>query len=148
REGLANFLRVLQDAGLRPSHSVHTVEECVTEHADYVELTIRLLDRRMLAGDAALFQSLDARFRALIARRASAVASQLAGLAVGRRGKYQNTIYHLEPNVKDTPGALRDLQTTRWLQKLEPQEGAPDVSAAFDFLAAVRIRLHELAGRD
>ena len=42
-------------------------------------------------------------------KRGDAVAWQLAGLANARRAKYQNTIYHLEPNVKDAPGGLRDL---------------------------------------
>ena len=79
---------------------------------------------------------------------ATSLARQIAGLAEGRRAKYQNTIYHLEPNVKETPGGLRDLQTTRWLLMLEPREGTPDLSAAFNFLSGVRLRLHELAGRD
>lgn len=147
-EALAAFLGLLRDSGLRPGHSVQTLDECVAQHADNAELTISLLDRRQLAGDAALFNSLDARFRVFTAKSASALASQLAGLAVGRRAKYQNTIYHLQPNVKDSPGTLRDLQTVRWLQILEPRHGKTDLSAAFDFLSAVRIRLHEIAGLD
>ncbi|MGA7415316.1 MAG: hypothetical protein WBW33_32890 [Bryobacteraceae bacterium] len=147
-EGLAAFLGALRDGGMRPVHSVQTLDECVTQHTDNTELTISLLDRRVLAGDAALFQLLDARFRAFTGKSSSALASQLAGLAVGRRAKYQNTIYHLQPNIKDSPGALRDLQTVRWLQILDPRHGKTDLSAAFDFLAAVRIRLHEIAGAD
>jgi [protein-PII] uridylyltransferase len=148
REAIAVFLQNLWDAGYRPSHSVHTVEECVTEHDDNAELTVSLLDRRFLAGDEALYRSLDERFRGFAAKRAGALAQQLAGLAEGRRAKYQRTIYHLEPNIKDSPGGLRDLQTNRWLLMLHSRAGAPDLSAAFDFLAGIRIRLHELAGRD
>jgi [protein-PII] uridylyltransferase len=148
REAIAIFLQNLWDAGYRPSHSVHTVEECVTEHDDNAELTVSLLDRRMLAGDEALYHSLDERFRAFATKRAAALAQQLATLAEGRRAKYQRTIYHLEPNIKDSPGGLRDLQTTRWLLMLHAHEGSPDLSAALDFLAGIRIRLHELAGRD
>lgn len=148
REAIAIFLQNLWDAGYRPSHSVHTVEECVTEHDDNAELTISLLDRSFLAGDEALYKTLDDRFRAFAAKRASSLAQQLASLAEGRRAKYQKTIYHLEPNIKDSPGGLRDLQTTRWLLALHAHEGSPDLTAAFDFLAGIRIRLHELAGRD
>jgi [protein-PII] uridylyltransferase len=148
REVISRFLQQLWDAGLRPSHSVHSIADCVAEHADNAEFTISLLDRRWLCGDQALFASLDTRFRAFAAKRASSLTRQIAALAEGRRAKYQKTIYHLEPNVKDTPGALRDLQTTRWLQALEPHEGIPDLGSAFDFLAGVRLRLHELAGRD
>ncbi len=148
RESISAFLQGLWDSGLRPSHSVHSLLDCVTEHADNAEFTISLLDRRFLAGDAALYQSLEEKFRQFQARRAASLARQIAGLAEGRRSKYQNTIYHLEPNVKETPGGLRDLQTTRWLLMLEPREGTPDLSAAFSFLSGVRLRLHELAGRD
>ncbi len=119
---LSNFLQSLWDAGLRPSHSVHTVAECVTEQENNVELTISLLDRRLLAGDAALFETLNQKFRAFLQKRGEAVALQLATLAVSRRAKYQNTIYHLEPNVKDSPGGLRDLQIVRWLAILHPRD--------------------------
>jgi [protein-PII] uridylyltransferase len=147
-EILASFLSALRDAGLRPVHFVQTVEECATQRDDNAELTVSLLDRRMVAGDATLYQSMEERFLALTAKRALAIAYQLSELADGRRAKYQNTIYHLQPNVKEAPGGLRDLQTIRWLRMLAPREHAPDVSAAFDFLAAVRMRLHERAGLD
>ncbi len=148
RENISAFLQGLWDSGMRPSHSVHSVADCVVEHEDNAEFTISLLDRRLLAGDAALYKSLEEKFRQFQARRGHSLARQIAGLAEGRRSKYQNTIYHLEPNVKETPGALRDLQTTRWLLMLEPREGTPDLSAALSFLSAIRLRLHELAGRD
>ena len=148
RENISAFLQGLWDSGLRPSHSVHSVADCVIEHEDNAEFTISLLDRRLLSGDAALYQTLEDKFRQFQARRGPSLARKIAGLAEGRRTKYQNTIYHLEPNVKETPGGLRDLQTTRWLLQLEPREGSPDLSAALSFLSGVRLRLHELAGRD
>jgi [protein-PII] uridylyltransferase len=151
RELISAFLQKLWDSGLRPSHSVHTVQDCVTEHDDNAELTISLLDRRFLAGDPALYQGLEDRFREFIARRGAAVARQLAGLAEARREKFQHTIYHLEPNIKDTPGGLRDLQTVRWLVTLKPALTGGRVlglDSPFDLLAALRIRLHEMAGRD
>jgi len=148
KEHLSIFLQSLWDAGLRPSQSVHTVAECVTEQEQNAELTISLLDRRRLAGDAGLFDILDQKFRAFIQKRGQAVARQLADLAVARRAKYQNTIYHLEPNVKDTPGGLRDLQIVRWLAMLHPRDVPRGLDGAFVFLSGVRIRLHELAGRD
>jgi [protein-PII] uridylyltransferase len=148
RENISAFLQGLWDSGMRPSHSVHSVADCVVEHEDNAEFTVSLLDRRFLAGDAALYKTLEDKFRQFQARRGHSLARQIAGLAEGRRSKYQNTIYHLEPNVKETPGGLRDLQTTRWLLTLEPREGTPDLSAAFSFLSGIRLRLHELAGRD
>jgi [protein-PII] uridylyltransferase len=148
REAISAFLQSLWDAGLRPSHSVHSVLDCVSEHPDNAEFTISLLDKRFLTGDKTLYISLQDKFQQFKVRKAVALARQIAGLAEGRRAKYQNTIYHLEPNVKESPGGLRDLQTTRWLLMLEPREGTPDLSAAHSFLSALRLRLHELAGRD
>ncbi|MBZ5601115.1 MAG: HD domain-containing protein [Acidobacteriia bacterium] len=145
---LSAFLQDLWDRGLRPSHAVQTVNYCATDHDDNIELTISLLDRRFLAGDEAMFRWLDERFRAFIAKRGGAIADKLVGLAQGRRAKFHDTVYHLEPNLKDGPGGLRDLQTVRWLAALTPRVTAPDLSDAFNFLAAIRVRIHESAGRD
>ena len=62
REALSAFLQGLWDAGLRPSHSVHSVADCVVEHADNAEFTISLLDRHFLAGDTAVYASLEEKF--------------------------------------------------------------------------------------
>lgn len=148
KETLSLFLKALWDSGLRPSHSVHTVADCVTEHEQNAELTISLLDRRRVAGDKALFDTLDQKFETFIHKRGEAIARQLAVLAIERRAKFQNTIYHLEPNVKDTPGGLRDLQTVRWLAILHPRDVPRGLDQAFAFLSATRVRLHELSGRD
>jgi [protein-PII] uridylyltransferase len=152
KDALSAFLQMLWDANLRPSHSVHTIADCGTEHAENGELTISLLDRRLLIGDSVLFEGLDKKFREFILKRGTAIARQLAGLAEARRAGFQNTIYHLEPNIKDTPGGLRDLQGIRWFASLRPGpasiEERPGLRPAFEFLSAVRIRLHEMARRD
>ncbi len=88
------------------------------------ELTISLLDRRLLAGDPAMFKWLDDRFRAFVQKRGAAIGARLAHLAASRRSTFQNTIYHLEPNIKDAPGGLRDLQTVRWLDVLLSGDGS------------------------
>jgi [protein-PII] uridylyltransferase len=152
KDAMSTFLQTLWDSNLRPSHAVHTVAYCVAEHDDNRELTISLLDRRMLAGDPAMFKWLDDRIRAFVEKRGAAIGARLAHLAVSRRSTFQNTIYHLEPNIKDTPGGLRDLQTVRWLETLlggdASQNQASHLVPAFDFFAALRIRMHEIAGRD
>jgi len=146
REPLSAFLQKLWDAELRPSHAIQTVTYCASEHEDNVELSISLLDRRFLAGDVAMFQFLDERFTAFAAKRKGTLSRWLARMTEARRAKFQNTIYHLEPDLKNSPGALRDLQTVRWLAALRQQ--TVDVAASFEFLAGLRIRLHEIAGRD
>jgi [protein-PII] uridylyltransferase len=148
REAISEFLQLLWDGGLRPSHSVHGVEDCCRDHSGNIEFTISLLDHRYLAGERDLYAALEERFKHFQHKRAAAIATQIATLAEGRRAKFQKTIYHLEPNIKDTPGGLRDLQTARWLQMLDPRESFPPLTGALDFLAGIRIRLHELAARD
>ncbi len=93
-----------------------------------------------------MFKYLDERFTAFVAKRKATLARWLAVMTEARRAKFQNTIYHLEPDLKNSPGALRDLQTVRWLASLRQQ--TVDVAASFEFLAGLRIRLHEIAGRD
>ncbi|MEP6961369.1 MAG: HD domain-containing protein [Acidobacteriota bacterium] len=148
KEAVSGFLQLLWDSGLRPSNSVHPLSDCTIEHADNAEFTISLLDRRFMAGDEALYKQLEQKFSQFRARRGASIARQLVRLAADRRAKYQNTIYHLEPNIKEMPGGLRDLQTARWLQALDPHGNLPDLTAALDFLSGVRWRLHQMAGRD
>jgi len=148
REVLSVFFQTLWDSSLRPSHSVHPLADCVVEHIDNAEFTISLLDHRFLAGDEALYQQLAQKFTQFRLRRGPAVAKQLVKLAEDRRTKYQNTIYQLEPNIKETPGGLRDLQTARWLHILDPHGNLPDLNPALSFLAGIRWRLHEASGRD
>ena len=144
----AAFLQGLWDAGCGPAIRCTRVADCVIEHEDNAEFTISLLDRRFLAGDAALVSDSGRQVPQFLAKRGAAVAQQIAGLAEGRRAKFQNTIYHLEPNIKETPGGLRDLQTTRWLLAVSRMKGCPSLVGGVDFLSGVRLRLHELAGRD
>jgi [protein-PII] uridylyltransferase len=148
KPALSGFLQKLWDSSLRPSHSVHPLADCAVEHEGNLEFTISLLDHRFLAGDDALYRQFEQKFSHFRSRRGPALAKQLAILAEDRRGKFQNTIYQLEPNIKETPGGLRDLQTARWLYFLDPHGNLPDLDPAFEFLAGIRWRLHEMGRRD
>ena len=80
----------------------------------------------------------------------------LSRLTRVRHARYSNTIYHMEPNVKETPGGLRDFQLVRWLSQLRSaqpyQMPAPDPFAELEparaFLSTLRCYLHYKAGRD
>lgn len=148
KEALSGFLQRLWDSRLRPSHSVHPLADCISEQSGNTEFTISLLDHRFLAGDSGLYNRFHEKFAYFLSRRGQALAKQLALLGEDRRSKFQNTIYHLEPNVKEAPGGLRDLHTVRWLQVLDPHGNPPDLDPAFDFLSGIRWRLHEAAHRD
>ncbi|HCC56342.1 MAG TPA: hypothetical protein DEQ47_03620 [Solibacterales bacterium] len=134
-EPIAVFLRALWDAGLQVRQSVRTRDDCANLETHNVEFSVSALDRRLLTGEAAL----DAQLRTPPPDR---IAPHLAALTRRRHQQFQNTIFHLEPDLKDAPGGLRDLHVVRWLT------GRPELGEEFAVLARLRCGLHREARRD
>src|SRR6516162_7508397 len=106
----------LWDTGLRVSPTTRTVEDCARFDQDNVEFTISLFDSRLLIGDDKLFARVHERnLPQLVAREATTLARGLTEVTRNRHLRYGNTIFHLEPNLKDGPGGLRDFNVTHWL---------------------------------
>lgn len=149
KESLSEFMRLLWDAGLRLSHSVRTVNDCVEVHDQNPELNVSLLDRRLLAGDAQVHAKLEARLPLFLTKQGHRLTKHLCQLTRVRHEKFQHTLFHLEPDVKETPGGLRDLHFIHWLSGLRP-ELRPETSLteATAFLSSLRCFLHFEAGRD
>ena len=150
KEPLSEFVRRLWDAGLRLSHSVRTIAECTELHEDNIELNISLLDRRLLGGDQALYARLEARMPVFLERKARSLSRHLGDLTRSRHAKFQDTFYHLAPDVKETPGGLRDLHLVGWLGKLRKldSDAAARLAGPREFLSSLRCFLHYQAGRD
>lgn len=148
REPLSLFLRDLWDAGLRVSQSVRTVEECTKLHEGNTELTISLLDQRLLTGDALLHARLTTAWEPFLRQRRRPVRERLCALTRQRHARFQDSLYHLEPDVKDGPGGLRDRNACRWLALLDAPWQPPALDEAGAFLMRVRHGLHEATGRD
>lgn len=146
---VAIFLQDLWDAGLRVSQSVRTVAECAAVDEGNLELTISLLDHRFLTGDEALYQQLAQALGDLFRRKRQEILRNLAGLTIGRHKRYQNTIFHLEPNLKEGPGGLRDFQVVRWFARLDADpDSVARIAPAASHLNELRWLLHEYHGRD
>lgn len=150
---LAECWRELWDSGLRISHSARTVAECVRLNEQNTELHVSLLDARYLTGDQGLFDELTPKLGDFFAKQAGRLTKRLNELARERHSKYNDTVYHLEPNVKEAPGGIRDLHLLRWLAQLNPrqqtiQECIAELDEPRDFLFAVRSFLHAETGRD
>src|SRR6202140_1335620 len=149
---ISDFSRTLWDLGFRVSSAGRTLEECKRIEEDNVEFHLALLDRRFLAGDAELFERLDKRILPASEKAARPfLVTQLHKLTKERLTRYGNTIFHLEPNVKDAPGGLRDYQASVWLRQIGGDKREPlsssaaeeDLaSGAVDFLSAIRCFLH------
>ncbi len=153
KDPLAPFLQSLWDQGLRISHSVRTVSECAQLNEQNIELHISLLDLRYLAGDTELFEDAQARLRDFLHRHAHTLMRRLAEMSRARHSKYNDTVFHLEPNIKETPGGLRDWHLLHWLSRLMPQnesirEAEAGLSAAVKFLSELRCFLHFRTKRD
>jgi [protein-PII] uridylyltransferase len=153
---ISAFLQRLWDSGLRVSQSVRVPDECLEVHEQNSELNISLLDQRFLAGDRPLFAALSKKFPRFVQSNRDALMRNLVRLTRERHSKYADTFYHLEPNVKETPGGLRDFQFIRWMEQLREAdtnrltspEAPEDLRQAFRFLARLRSALHTQAGRD
>ena len=90
-----------------------------------LEFTVSLLDRRFLAGDTALYSRLETELLPVLALRDwDVIVQNLAEMARSRHAKYGNTIFHLEPNIKECPGGLRDYHLAQWLTLLTSPAGA------------------------
>lgn len=164
KETIRGMNQAMWDIGLRASPATRTLKECDRFDPDNLEFTLALIDRRFLAGDYSLYQKLQRDLLpALVMREWNTIAQKLAEIARARHKKYGNTIFHLEPNLKDCPGGLRDFNFAKWFALLfylrdqhewPRQSSSPfasvhgDAEAAFDFLSAVRCFLHFRCGRD
>jgi len=150
KQALSRFLQVLWDSGLRISHSVRTVRECCELHEGNIELNISLLDQRHLCGDPALYADLCARLPKFIQAQRTDLSRHMCRLAHQRHARFHNTIYHLEPNIKEAPGGLRDVHLIHWLGQLWDAglESDPALGEARARLDRLRCFLHYRSNRD
>ncbi len=112
---LEQLIQLLWDLGLEIGHSIRTVDECLTEAAADITVQTSLLEARLITGNPALFATLQQRYDAAMNPQAFFQAKTLEMRQ--RHVKYQDTPYSLEPNCKESPGGLRDLQVILWVAK-------------------------------
>lgn len=149
KDALSDFLRNLWDAGLRVSQSVRTVEECCQVPNGNFEMIVSLLDERLLAGDRTLYALFRERFGKFIQAERRDLTRRLCRMTRSRHAHFHETIYRLEPDVKESPGGLRDFHAMRWLRILRGEDPAAfDDPRPIEFLFSTRCFLHFQAGRD
>ncbi len=164
KDPVRSMCQEMWDAGLRVSPVTRTIEECANFDHDNVEFTVSLLDCRFLAGDARLFERLHEKsLPQLVARESDVLTQRLAEVTGTRHLRFGDTIFHLEPNLKDGPGGMRDLHVSRWLALImalaseRKWPGAVNshsgwetdtVVDAMEFLTSTRCYLHYRANRD
>ncbi len=163
KDAVRRFSQEVWDLKLKLSPASRTLFECDRFDPNNTEFTISLLDCRYLAGDRELSARLhDKTIPRLVMREAKPLLQGLAEVTRERHGKFGNTVFHLEPNLKETPGGLRDYNVACWLALIPAMDKLRDwrdtsslragvrkqLEAALEFLMAARCFLHFRYGRD
>ncbi len=159
---IGTLITLLWDLGLKIGHSVRSVEQCLEEGEQEITITTNLLESRLLCGSTQTFDRLQH-----LLNRDSHWASGPFFIAKrneqqARHAKYNDTAYNLEPNIKEGPGGLRDIQNILWVTRrhfgssqlkelvdhhfLTTAECA-DLEAGQERLWEIRYALHLIAGR-
>ena len=157
---IERFIGSCWDAGLEIGSSVRTVQDCTLEAGKDVTIQTALLEARLVTGSKVNFQRLATALMASMDARAFFIAKTLE--LRQRHNKYENTPYSLEPNCKESPGGLRDLQVALWVARAAGLGKSWDdleragLATAFEvrqiksneaLLSLIRTRLHLITGR-
>lgn len=154
------FISKCWDLGLEIGSSVRTVSECIFESDKDITIRTSLLESRFLAGNSSIYKTFKGLFDAAIDPKGF-FQEKLLELRQ-RHYKYQDTPYSLEPNCKESPGGLRDLQVILWVAKaaglgnsfndlykkgLITKHESLELNRNQRFLQTLRAQLHLVANR-
>lgn len=163
KDAIRRVIQEMWDSGIRISPVTRKLGECERFDEDNTEFAISLMDHRLIAGDGPLYMRLVGQtIPKLLQREQKALIARLTELTRARHAKYGDTLFHLEPNIKDCPGGLRDVHVCEWMALLHgtgPGAGGrvtanggdeEDVEfrKAVEFLWLVRSFLHYRHERD
>jgi [protein-PII] uridylyltransferase len=159
-EAIEALVAALWDLGLEPGHSVRTLDDCMREAEADITVQTALLESRWLAGSRSLMRQFETTMREQMDAPAFFLAKRVE--MQQRHARYHDTPYALEPNCKESPGGLRDLQVILWMARaagfgctwrevaqaglLTPSE-ARDLRRAEQAFKRLRIELHLLSRR-
>lgn len=162
-QSLQSFLTGLWDLSLQIGHSIRTVEQCAQLAAEDLTVVTSLMEMRLLHGCQARFDQL----KAATGPDKMWDAKQFYGRKweeqIIRHKKFADTEYSLEPNIKDGPGGLRDVQVLAWLalryigskndqdivsHNIFTEDESKSLKTSLRYIQGVRWDLHMLAGRE
>ncbi len=159
QQKLHELIGMLWDIGMEVGHSIRTIAQCLKESAD-ITVQTNLLEMRLLTGDARLFGELSNVLQQYLDPREFFLAKQREQQQ--RHARFVDADYNLEPNIKESPGGLRDLQTVTWISRaaglgtrwpdlahagLITSSEARQIARHDKLLQSLRVRLHYLAKR-
>ncbi len=161
-KGIGDFFTFLWDIGLKPGQSVRTPEECLEIAKQDITVITNLMESRLLCGNRELYEKLIEKIQPNQIWPTAEFFDAKVKEQETRRLKYNDTAYNLEPNIKEGPGGLRDLQIISWVtqrhlntrsfQELVTQgylteAEREELTCAQHFLWRVRFALHTHTNR-
>jgi len=159
---IERFFMLLWDIGLEIGHSVRTIKECIEESGKDITVTTNIMESRLLAGNETLFDEMKLQTNADHIWDSKSFFQAKLEEQIRRNGKYNDTAYNLEPNIKESHGGLRDIQMIGWVAKRHFNAESLHDLVKEDFLLQdelntllkgqhllwrIRCSLHYLAGR-
>ena len=160
--GVGTFIQFLWDIGLEVGQSVRTVDECLAQGNRDITIMTNLLESRFLAGDESKHQHFNQQIRGHSEWTDESFYAAKYKEQVERHERFDDTTYKLEPNIKKSPGGLRDIQTISWIANKIYGTSDPDrlnslglltedelelFKASRNTLWSLRNALHILSGR-
>ncbi|MCP5302592.1 MAG: [protein-PII] uridylyltransferase [Pseudomonadales bacterium] len=159
---IEKFVTLLWDIGLKVGHSVRSTRQCIDQARNDITIVTSLMESRLLVGSQELFAHMQKRVGPKKIWSAKAFYAAKRDEQIFRHRKFDDTEHNLEPNVKESPGGLRDLQMIGWVAKrhfggdnlrdlvtnhflTEAEFGL--LSEGQNYLWKIRYGLHMLAGR-
>lgn len=159
----SQVVRDCWDAGLRLGHAVRGVADTLSLARQEIDVATALVEARLLWGDLALFEQLVGEFqRKVIRSRVAAFVNDCIESRERERAEYGSAVKQLEPDVKRSPGGLRDLHLMRWvgfarfgassvdslrLHGALSRDEARTLITAYEFVKHIRVDMHFAAGR-
>jgi [protein-PII] uridylyltransferase len=156
-------LYALWDTGLTVGHALRNLRDCVKLGGKDLKVKTALLDTRFLAGDQALYATFTATMESdLLKRNATRFFRDKVAESDDRHRRYGDSVYLVEPQIKEGEGGLRDIHTAMWLAKVKyvvrdlhelmekgvlTERDHAEIAAARDFLFRVRNALHFHSGQ-
>ncbi|TNF99048.1 MAG: [protein-PII] uridylyltransferase, partial [Gammaproteobacteria bacterium] len=161
-DGIQKFLTFLWDIGLEVGHSVRTIRDSVDEAKADITVITNIMEARHLEGSMQLFHDMQIRCGPKRIWSSRSFFNAKLEEQTKRYARFDETAYKLEPNIKESPGGLRDIQMIGWIAKrhfnakeleeliqhgyLTPEEYSV-LSEGLEYLGKIRVALHLLTGR-
>lgn len=162
KQSIQSFLTLLWDIGLDVGHSVRSLNECQTQARADITIATTLMESRTITGDEELREKMSRKTGPSKIWPSKRFFKAKRDEQKERHRKFEDTVYNLEPNVKSSPGGLRDIQTVMWIARRESsavtlpdlfdrhmltQSELKQLGEGRKYLWKVRYGLHLLSGR-